>query len=73
MRDTPGTVVAVEPEAEEPMEAKVVREPREMPEVSEDIQDQTRCLRAGPTMTDQARRQVARAVPITRRVWPKVV
>ena len=41
VRDTPETVVAVEPEAEEPMEARVVREPREMLEVSEDIQDQT--------------------------------
>ena len=41
VRDTPETVEAAEPEAEEPMEAKVDQEPREMLEVSEDIQDQT--------------------------------
>jgi hypothetical protein len=41
VRDTQETVAAVEPEAAEPLEVEVVREPLETQEVSEAILDQT--------------------------------
>ena len=72
VRDTPETVVEVEPAVAEPMEGQVVQEPLETQVVLAASQDLTQCRLEDQRTTDPGNHPVAQAVSTIQQAWPKV-